>query len=146
MRRSYLTIIFLLLAVIATACNETQASSTPIPSIPIATNAPDEVEITEFSATPLNENQVAINACTKGRSGLGITLRVSFNTSPSGDETGQWQVVKELGVPCFNTSDRPVWNIGELEPGRYLIRVEAKTEEDPNWENPTSKTLVYEVK
>jgi hypothetical protein len=124
----------------------TDRSKTPHSTAPLATDVPDLVEITDFSVTPLEDGRVAINACTKGRGGVGITLRVSYNTSSGANEPGKWKILKELGVPCFNSTDRPTWNTEELEPGSYLIRVEAKTADDPHWESSVSKTLIYQVK
>jgi hypothetical protein len=138
-------------AVILTGCTTsievtTDRSKTPNSTAPLATDVPDLVEITDFSVTPLEDGRVAINACTKGRGGVGITLRASYNTSPAADKPGEWKVLKELGVPCFNPTDRPTWNTADLEPGSYLIRVEAKTADDPHWESSVSKTLIFQVK
>jgi hypothetical protein len=144
MRQHFIMIVvLLLLAVYASAC---RSDPTAVPTIPVATNVPVTLEISDFSVTPLSDREVAINACTRGYGGVGITLRVSYNASPAGDDTSEWLVLKELGVPCFNFDDRPIWDISQIEPGRYLVRVEAKTADDPDWTYPITKTLIYDVK
>ena len=145
-RLRHLIIAIFLLLTLLTACFAGEATATPFPPAKVVTVAPTSpVEITELSFTPLSEDQVAINACTQGLGGVGITLRVMYNSSPQGDKSGEWRVIKELGVPCFNEIDRPTWNVGELSPGKYLVRVEAKTPANPNWENAAQRTVVYEV-
>lgn len=121
-------------------------AATVYPTAPIVPTIPDPVRIIDFSVTPLNDQEIGVNVCTSGRGGVGLTIRVSYNTSNLGDDSGTWQVIKELGVPCFTPTDRPVWNITDLKPGVYLLRVEVKTPEDPNWLNPVTATIAVDVK
>ena len=82
--------------------------------------------IAQLYFVPLDSNseQVKIYACTSGQGGIGITMRVDVQ-----DDNGEWQRIKELGVPCFNDQDAPVWNTLEADKkygdGLHKIRVEA---------------------
>ncbi|HEX8923776.1 MAG TPA: hypothetical protein VF828_03515 [Patescibacteria group bacterium] len=122
------------------------ATFTPLfPPAPIATNDVSPVLITEFSVTPLDYQHVGINVCATGHAGVGLTIRVSYNTSSLGDESGSWQIIKELGVPCFNADNRPIWDISKLKAGIYLLKAEVKTSQDPDWLHPVQKTISYEI-
>lgn len=117
-------------------------TSIPTATVPTAKPTP-EVVIKEFSFTDLGEGKYGINVITAGRGGVGLTIRVSYNTSPEGDNTGEWVVIKELGVPWFSTNDWPVWDTSTLKPGEYLVRVDVKTADDPDWKHPTTKYVFY---
>ncbi|MBU0490215.1 MAG: peptidoglycan DD-metalloendopeptidase family protein [Chloroflexi bacterium] len=72
-----------------------------------------------------NSEQVKIRACTTGQGGIGITMRVSVNDANDGSGNGTWHIIKELGVPCFNDVDAPIWNTLEYGDGPHRVRVEA---------------------
>jgi len=72
-----------------------------------------------------NSEQVKIRACTTGQGGVGITMRVSVNDANDGSGNGTWHIIKELGVPCFNDVDAPVWNTLEYGDGPHRVRAEA---------------------
>lgn len=115
----------------------------PAPTVAVTAKPTPEVVITEFSFTDLGEGKYGINVATTGQGGVGLTIRVSYNTSPKGDDIGEWVVIKELGVPWFSTNDRPVWNTSTLKPGTYLVRADVKTSGDPNWKHPTAKYVFF---
>ncbi len=71
------------------------------------------------------QEQVRIFACTEGHAGVNITLNVRVNDAPDGSDSGQWHIIKELGVPCFNDVDVPVWNTLAFPDGDHLVRVVA---------------------
>src|SRR5262249_31338624 len=55
------------------------------------------------NSIPASANElIAINACTTGRAGLGISMTVMVNTANDGTANGSWDIIKQLGVPCFN--------------------------------------------
>ena len=90
------------------------------------------ITFTNFSfdpASPSGAEQVAIHACTDGLAGLGITMRVRVNTANDGSANGTWNIIKELGVPCFDTGngppDHPVWQTLTYSDGPHLVMVEA---------------------
>ncbi len=72
-----------------------------------------------------NSEQVKIRACTTGQGGIGITMRVSVNDANDGSDSGEWHIIKELGVPCFNATDAPIWNTLDYGDGPHRVRVEA---------------------
>ncbi len=98
------------------------------------------IQVTEFSFRPISANEVGIIFCTKGRP-VGTTLRVSVykdsfinpKADPNQLEKDKWEVIKELGVPCFNTNqsspDWPIWRIDSFKAGNYLIMGEARPAE-----------------
>jgi hypothetical protein len=85
------------------------------------------VEINQLYFEPLdpNQEQVRIRACTTGHAGVNISLSVRINTATDGSENGEWRIIKELGVPCFNEVDAPVWNTLEYGDGVHRVRVVA---------------------
>ncbi len=85
------------------------------------------VTITELYFEPLDPDseQVRIRACTTGHAGVGITLNARVNDANNGSDNGQWHIIKELGVPCFNEIDAPVWNTLEYGDGDHLVRIMA---------------------
>ena len=85
------------------------------------------LSVSELYFAPLdgNHEQVRIRACTTGQGGIGITMRVSVNDANDGSGNGDWHIIKELGVPCFNEIDAPVWHTLEYGDGPHLVRAEA---------------------
>jgi len=85
------------------------------------------VTINELYFEPLdaNQEQVRIRACTEGHAGVNITLRVLVNDANDGSDSGEWHIIKELGVPCFNEQDAPVWHTLPYEDGTHRVRVVA---------------------
>ncbi len=83
--------------------------------------------VSELYFQPLvgNSEQVRIHACTTGQGGVGITMRVSVNDANDGSGNGNWHIIKELGVPCFNEIDAPIWNTLGYGDGAHRARVEA---------------------
>ncbi len=75
--------------------------------------------------SPSGAEQVKIYACTEGHAGVNISLSVRVNDAPDGSDSGQWHIIKELGVPCFNDVDAPVWNTLAFPDGDHLVRVVA---------------------
>ena len=47
------------------------------------------------------------------------------NTANDGSDNGDWEIIKELGVPCFTTIDRPRWDTRRFSNGTHKVRVEA---------------------
>jgi hypothetical protein len=143
----FLNILFLIFLVGCQSVTASQptATATLYPTQVVKTDLPDKVEITEISFTPLTNGQIGINVCTRGLGGVGITLRVSYNSSHKAVESGEWRVIKELGVPCFNQYDRPVWETKDLPAGTYLVKVEAKTPANPDWKNAVFKIQPYKL-
>jgi len=78
-----------------------------------------------FQPQDSNSEQVKIRACTTGQGGVGITMRVSVNDANDGSGNGTWHIIKELGVPCFNDVDAPIWNTLEYGDGPHRVRAEA---------------------
>jgi hypothetical protein len=93
--------------------------------------------------SPSSADRIKIFASTTGWGGVGVTLRVSVNTAPDGSSSGEWKILKELGVPKFNEEDAPVWDTKGWQNGKYRIRVEAKGSNDPNWRNPAVVETTY---
>lgn len=138
--------------------SKTAAQPTPVatrPAVPTAvilgqTPTPIPLEVTDFSFRPISPTEVGINFCTKGRP-INTTLRVSFyrdKVTPTTNldqlDKDMWEIIKELGVPCFNTNpsnlDWPIWRIDSLASGYYLIRGEARpAEAQGNWGDPIVK-------
>ncbi len=96
-------------------------------------------------ASPSDAERVKTYACTQGHAGVGIGLRVSVNEAADGSDDGKWDIIKELGVPCFNDEDVPVWNTLGYADGRHLVRFQARREEDHSWEEATEELRVYEL-
>lgn len=99
------------------------------------------IDITQLEFVPLDGagEEVRILACADAPA----TLRVDVNTATDGSSNGQWNILKELGVPCFNNIDAPVWNTLEYEAGTHLVRVLARG--DGGWENAAVREETYTV-
>jgi murein DD-endopeptidase MepM/ murein hydrolase activator NlpD len=108
------------------------------------TIADPELSITELYFEPLDvdSEQVRIRACTAGQAGVGITMRVSVNDASDGSADGGWHIIKELGVPCFNEIDAPIWNTLEYGDGPHLVRVEAHGS-DVSWDGAAVRQETY---
>ncbi|NUQ05481.1 MAG: hypothetical protein HUU31_16450 [Anaerolineae bacterium] len=102
------------------------------------------LSITELYFEPLdgNSEQVRIRACTAGQGGVGITMRVSVNDASDGSANGQWHIIKELGVPCFNQIDAPVWLTLPYGDGAHRVRAEAHGA-SVGWNGAASREEVY---
>ncbi len=87
---------------------------------PNFTEAVSDLEITQFEVEQIGEGLYALNACTRGFNGVGITLKVSVLIE------GTWQVLKELGVPCFSEQDRPTWNATIHKAGFFTFRLQVR--------------------
>jgi RHS repeat-associated protein len=106
-------------------------------------DSPD-LTFTDFSfdpASPSNAEQVNVHACTTGNNGQ-ATLRVSVNTRNDGSANGTWNIINELGVPCYNSVDRPVWNTLPYADGPHLVRVEAHGTPQ-TWQGEVSTQTTY---
>jgi hypothetical protein len=80
--------------------------------------------IDHFSpASPSNSDDVKIYACSSGHAGINITLRVLVNEAADGSSSGQWDIIKEQGSPCFNDTDVPVWHTLNYADGPHLVRI-----------------------
>jgi murein DD-endopeptidase MepM/ murein hydrolase activator NlpD len=103
-----------------------------------------ELTITELYFQPLDSDseRVRIRACTTGQGGVGITLRVSVNDANDGSGNGTWRVLKELGVPCFNEIDAPIWNTLAYGTGSHRVRVEARGNHS-SWNGAAVREEVY---
>ncbi len=95
--------------------------------------------------SPSDAEQVKTYACTEGHAGVGIGLRVSVNEAADGSDDGKWDIIKELGVPCFNDVDVPVWNTLGYADGQHLVRFQARRDEDHSWEEAAEELRVYEL-
>lgn len=102
------------------------------------------LSITELYFEPQDGNSevVKIRACTAGQGGVGITMRVSVNDANDGSGNGTWHIVKELGVPCFNDVDAPLWRTLEFGDGTHRVRVEAHGA-DVTWDGAAVREEVY---
>ena len=130
------------------------------------TPTPIPFEITELQFQDIVPGkEVGVIFCTKGRP-VGTTLRVRRSISTVNPNITQaelkadvsagvisTEVIKELGVPCFNTNpanpDWPIWSIGNLTPGDYSVIAEARPDEaHGDWNSPTvvSRIASYTVK
>lgn len=100
--------------------------------------------ITDFYFEPqdADSEQVKIRACTTGQGGVGITMRVSVNDAADGSDSGNWHIIKELGVPCFNATDAPVWQTLAYGDGPHLVRVEAHGS-STGWDGAAVAEQVY---
>ena len=100
-----------------------------------------QITITQLDFVPLgNGEQVRIMACA---SGTANTLKVQVNTANDGSDNGEWRTLKELGVPCFNEIDAPVWTILNYASGPHRVRVLARG--DGGWENAAVLEKTYTV-
>lgn len=130
------------------------ASVTPVQIIPVSgtpkfevpTQIPFAFKSVGFDpVSPSASRQIKIFACTTGFGGVGVTLKIEVNTSPDGTDKGDWKVLKELGVPCFNQDDAPIWDTKDWKAGKYLVKFVAKGPDDPNWEHPIYTTTAYQI-
>ncbi|MHB8278483.1 MAG: hypothetical protein ACYDIA_12625 [Candidatus Humimicrobiaceae bacterium] len=110
-----------------------------------STNLKFEGDISFNPPSPSSADHIKIFASTTGWGGVGVTLRVSINTSPDGSSNGEWKILKELGVPKFNENDAPIWDTTGWPNGTYKIRVEAKGPNDPNWQNSSVIETTYKL-
>lgn len=103
-----------------------------------------DLAITEFYFEPLDPDseQVKIRACTAGQAGIGITMRVSVNDASDSSDSGQWHIIKELGVHCFNDEDAPVWRTLDYGDGPHRVRVEAHGV-NTGWEGAAVQERTY---
>lgn len=100
-----------------------------------------QITITQLDFVPLsNGEQVRIMACA---SGAANTLKVQVNTANDGSDNGEWRTLKELGVPCFNENDAPIWTILNYASGPHRVRVLARG--DGGWENAAVLEKTYTV-
>lgn len=121
----------------------TESATTPTFVAP-PTDEPFKIRYITFDPTPpANAAEVKVFACTQGYGGVGITLKLSINTAPDGSDAGEWRGLKELGVPCFNAVDAPIWFTEGWQPGTYQVKAEAKSFDDPHWEHPAVMTVTY---
>lgn len=77
------------------------------------------------SASPSSAEELKIYGCSSGHAGVNITLRVLVNDANDGTDSGDWDIIKEQGSPCFNDIDAPVWHTLEYADGPHLVRVVA---------------------
>lgn len=121
----------------------TRSPTTPTFASP-PTDEPFKIRYITFDPTPpASAAEVKVFACTQGYGGVGITLKLSINTAPDGSDTGEWRGLKELGVPCFNAVDAPIWFTKGWPPGTYQVKAEAKSFDDPYWEHSVVMTVTY---
>lgn len=100
-----------------------------------------QIIITQLDFVPLgNGEQVRIMACA---SGTANTLKVQVNTANDGSDSGEWRTLKELGVPCFNENDAPIWTILNYASGPHRVRALARG--DGGWENAAVLEKTYTV-
>lgn len=95
-----------------------------------------------FEPQDAKSERVKIRACTEGQAGIGITMRVSVNDASDGSESGQWHVIYELGVPCFNETDAPIWNTLGYGDGTHKVRVEAHGMQT-GWDGAAARDATY---
>jgi murein DD-endopeptidase MepM/ murein hydrolase activator NlpD len=75
--------------------------------------------------SPSNAEEVKIYGCTSGHAGVNITMRVLVNEANDGSDSGQWNIIKEQGSPCFNDIDVPIWRTLGYSDGQHRVRVVA---------------------
>lgn len=137
-----------------TPTNTTPPLVTPItpspPSVVDQSSIPTQIPFAFKSiafdpSSPSSAEEIKLFACTQGYGGVGITIKVSVNKATNGSDEGEWVFIKELGVPCFNQDDVPVWNTSGWEPGDHIVKFEAKAFDDPEWERAISTTAIYKL-
>lgn len=103
-----------------------------------------DLTIDELYFEPLDgdSERVRIRACTSGQGGVGITMRVSVNDASDGSDSGDWHIIKELGVPCFNEVDAPVWRTLPYGDGPHRVKVEAHGA-DESWDGAAVREETY---
>ena len=133
-----------IVAIVLTTKPPVRATATPTVAIP--TSEPFKLTYITFDPpSPSGAENIKIFSCTRGYGGIGITLKVSVNTSPDGTDSGDWIVIKELGVPCFRQEDAPVWNTSTWLGGTYLVKVQAKGPDNETWDDASSLTTLYQL-
>lgn len=108
----------------------------------------DNITITDLHfdpASPSDATQVKIYSCTDGLAGVGITQRTEVNTAADGSDSGDWRIIKELGVPCYTDIDVPVWHTLPFENGNHLVRVLARGPDDTQWEGASIRYDTYHL-
>lgn len=124
-----------------------------IPTAVVKDSQASALKVTDFSFVRVSPGELGIKLCTEGRP-VGTTLRVSVyertipsdrNIDPDALDKNGWRIIKELGVPCFDTNpanpDKPVWR-NQSGLGRYLFRGEARpSEAQGNWNHPSVKVV-----
>jgi hypothetical protein len=98
-----------------------------------------EVTQLEFVSLDSNGERIRIMACANNAT----TLKAQVNTANDGSDSGEWRTLKELGVPCFNAEDAPVWNTLAYESGPHRVRVLARGA--GGWEEAAVREEVYTV-
>lgn len=122
------------------------AQTAQTPQFEVPTKVPFAFKSYGFDPpSPSAAQQIKIFGCTTGYGGVGITLRVSVNTASDGSDKGDWKILKELGVPCFNQDDAPVWDTKDWLAGKYQIKIAAKGPDDPDWKQPIIQIVTYEL-
>jgi hypothetical protein len=108
----------------------------------------DTITITDLHfvpASPSDATEVKIYSCTDGLAGVGITQRTEVNTAANGSDSGEWKIIKELGVPCYNDIDVPVWQTLPFEDGDHLVRVLARGPDDTQWQGASIRYETYHL-
>jgi len=108
----------------------------------------DSITITDLHfdpASPSDATQVKIYSCADGLAGVGITQRTEVNTAPDGSDSGEWKIIKELGVPCYTEIDVPVWQTLPFENGDHLVRVLARGPDDTQWQGASIRYATYHL-
>ncbi len=93
--------------------------------------------------SPSDAKRVRIYACTQGHAGVGVTLQVGVNDAFDGSANGEWHLLYELGVPCFNEVDAPWWQTTDFADGPHLLRIRARIPEDASWEEAATAYRTY---
>ncbi|MFZ1754030.1 MAG: NBR1-Ig-like domain-containing protein [Caldilineaceae bacterium] len=91
-----------------------------------------------------NNERVKIRACTEGQGGVGITLRTSVNDANDGSGNGTWRILHELGVPCYNEQDAPIWTVLDYASGPHRVRVEARGS-GSGWDGSAVREEVFNI-
>lgn len=95
-----------------------------------------------------DQELIGIKACTEGAAGLNIALSVLVNEANDGSRNGKWQILKQLGVPCFDTNpsvpDHPEWHTLKFADGPHVVRIEALRSTLP-YDDPNVRHDVHDV-
>ncbi len=118
------------------------AAQTPAPLTADGVNL-EFTDIHFVPPPPSAADRVRVYACTQGDGGVGVTLKVSVNTAADGTDQGEWRVINELGVPCYNEIDAPYWGTLEFADGPHLVRVQARSSSDSSWDDALTAYRVY---
>ena len=99
------------------------------PQVTIDPNSIQFVPEANGSIPASADELIGVKACTTGGAGLNSALTVMVNTASDGTASGTWNIIKQLGVPCFDTNqsqpDHPEWYTLAYADGTHLVRVEA---------------------